>query len=131
MPPALRAAAAPGQRTGYQLTWQGATVLQQWIAQIQTALEQEREEIAEDFQTTMRAEHNQGTHPENESIAGTAYCVVKVAGPKRTIVLGATAEHTYYHEVKPYNYPPHGTIREVMSRHVPHLTPRIRAARGR
>jgi len=110
--PAIR-----GTRGG-RFTWRGATVLQQWLAQIQAGMEQEAEEIEADLKSSI--------HVKTGEMRDKAYATAEVRGTKRAIVAGSTAPHTFYEEVNPNNHP---VIRTVIDQHTPHITQRIAAAR--
>lgn len=111
-----------GKRSG-TFQWQGATVLKAWEDQIQAGLEAEAEEIAEDLAATL--------HRDSGQLADESFAVVEVRGTKRTIRAGSDAPHTAFHELGTSNFEGHPQIRQIMDRHVGHVTERIRAARGR
>ena len=117
--PAIR-----GTRAG-RFTWEGATVLRQWGAQIEAGIEAEAEEIEADLKQSIHRSDRKAT-ADTPHMADAAYARVEVRGTKRTIVAGSTAPHTFYEEVAPNNHP---VIRTTMDRHAPHVTRRIAAAR--
>lgn len=120
MPPRLRPSGGGGQ--GFQLTWEGATVQQKILSAAIQALDEERDEIEQDFRYRLEL------HRDTGEMLAQSYVIVEVRGTKRNLILGSSAPHTYWHEVNPYNYPPHPVIRETMDAHIPHLTQRIREA---
>ena len=103
--------------------WQGATVLKAWEDQIQAGMEDEADEVEADLKATLHRDSNQ--------MADNAFAVVEVRGTKRTLRAGSTAPHTVFHELGTANFEGHPQIREVIDRHAPHVTQKIREARRR
>lgn len=115
---AQRTSGGPG-RSRFTSTWQGATVLRQWQAQIQAGLEAESAEIEADLKASI--------HVDTGEMRDKAFAEVTVSGTKRTIRAGSRADHTFYEEVEPNHHP---VIRPTLDRHAPHVTRKIAAARG-
>lgn len=119
--PAIRIAGGPRGRGAARFTWEGATVLRQWEAQIQAGMETLAEEIESDLRSNL--------HRVTDEMADNAFANVEVRGGKRTITAGSTAPHTAYHELGTSRYSAHPQIRQTIDRYAPRLTERIAAAR--
>lgn len=111
-----------GSGGGARLTWQGATVLRAWEAQIQTGLEAEAKEILDDLHASI--------HVVSGDMRDKAFAEVTVSGTKRTLRAGSDSDHAIYEELGTSSRPGHPVIRQVMDKHIPHVTQKIRAARG-
>lgn len=115
-----RVAGGPG-RGRFRQTWQGATVLQQWLGQVQDGLAAEAAELLADLRASI--------HVESGEMRDKAFAEVEVRGTKRTLTAGSAAEHAAYEELGTSRRPAHPVIREVMDRHQSHITQKIAAAR--
>ena len=104
-----------GQGGAVQFRWQGATVLQAWLAQVQAGLEAEAAEIEADLKGSL--------HKITGRNADSAFASVEVRGTKRTLRLGANMPYTIFEELR------HPIIRQVADEHIPHITQKIAAAR--
>ena len=111
-----------GRGGAVRLQWRGASVLRQWEAQITAGLEAEAAEVLADLRSSI--------HVDTGDMRSKAFAEVTVAGTKRTLRAGSDSEHAVYEELGTSNRPGHPQIRGVMDRHIPHVTARIRAARG-
>lgn len=118
---AVTRAGGPYGRGNFRTTWRGATVLQQWQAQIQAGMERVAAETLAELTSTL--------HRVSEEMADNAFATVAVRGTKRTIVAGSTAPHTAYHELGTTTFEGHPQIRGVVDRQAPRVTQSIAAAR--
>lgn len=117
----LRSAGGPYGQGAFRFTWQGATVQQAWLSQIQDGMQTEATEILNDL--------HQSIHVVTGEMRDKAFARVEVAGTKRQIVAGSAAEHAAYEELGTSRRPGHPVIRSVLDRHAPHVTQKIAAAR--
>lgn len=118
---AARTAGGPYGRGNFRTTWNGATVLQQWQAQIQAGMETVAAETLAELISTL--------HRVSGEMADNAFATVAVRGTKRTIVAGSTAPHTAYHELGTTTFEGHPQIRKIIDQTAPKLTQHIAAAR--
>lgn len=119
---AVRSAGGPYGRGSFRETWQGATVLRAWEAQIQAGLEQVAEDTLEDLHVTI--------HEDSGEMRRQAFATVEVRGTKRTLVAGSSAKHAIYEELGTSLRPGHPQIRQVVDRQAKRVTEAIRSARG-
>lgn len=110
-----------GQGGSVKFTWQGATVLRAWETQIQAGLEAEAAEVLDDLRSSI--------HVDSGDMRDKAFATVDVSGTKRTLRAGSTSDHAIYEELGTSVRPGHPVIREVIDRHIPHVTQKIAAAR--
>lgn len=116
-----RVAGGPRGRGAHRQTWQGATVLQQWLRQIEAGMEAEAKEILADLKSSI--------HVVSGEMRDKAFAEVEVRGTKRTIAAGSAAEHAAYEELGTSRRPGHPVIRRTIDQHAPHVTQKIAAAR--
>lgn len=119
--PVTRSAGGPYGRGAFRETWRGATVLQQWQAQIQAGMEK----VAADTLADLRA----SIHVDTGEMRDKAFAKVEVRGTKRTLVAGSAANHAAYEELGTIYRPGHPQIRGVIDRQAPRVTQSIAAAR--
>ena len=112
-----------GQGGAARFMWRGATVLDSWIEQIQAGMEAEADEVLADLRSSI--------HVVTGDMRDKAFARVDVRGTKRTLVAGSDSEHAVFEELGTSRRPGHPQIRGVMDRHIPHVTEKIRDARGR
>jgi len=118
----IRGAGGPYGRGAARFTWQGATVLQAWQAQIQSGMERVAAETLDDLRATI---------PEDTGeMRRQAFATVEVRGTKRTLVAGSSAKHAIYAELGTSLRPGHPQIRQVVDRQAKRVTEAIRSARG-
>lgn len=119
---AVRAAGGPYGRGAFRETWQGATVLQAWQAQIQAGMERVAAESLDDLRASI--------HVDTGEMRDKAFATVEVRGTKRTLVAGSAANHAVYEELGTSRRPGHPQIRQVVDRQAKRVTEAIRSARG-
>lgn len=114
-------AGGPYGRGAFRETWNGATVLQQWQAQIQAGMERVAAETLADLRASI--------HVDTGEMRDKAFATVEVRGTKRTLVAGSAANHAAYEELGTVHRPGHPMIRAVVDRQAPRVTQSIAAAR--
>ncbi|MGE3267158.1 MAG: hypothetical protein AB7P40_00325 [Chloroflexota bacterium] len=117
----LRSAGGPYGQGAFRFTWQGATVQQAWLEQVEAGMQAEAAEVLNDLR--------QSIHVVTGEMRDKAFARVEVAGTKRQIVAGSEADHAAYEELGTVYRPGHPQIRGVMDRAAPKLTRRIAEAR--
>jgi len=118
---AVRTAGGPYGRGAFRTTWRGATVLQQWQAQIAAGMERVAAETLADLRVTI--------HEDTGRMRREAYATVEVRGTKRTLVAGSAAPYAAYEELGTIYRPGHPQIRQVVDRQAPRVTQAIASAR--
>lgn len=118
---AARTAGGPYGRGNFRTTWQGATVLQAWQAQIQAGLEKVAEDTLEDLRVTI--------HEDSGEMRRQAFATVEVRGTKRTLVAGSAVPYAAYEELGTIYRTGHPQIRLVVDRKSKMVTKAIADAR--
>jgi hypothetical protein len=111
-----------GSGGGVRFEWRGATVLKAWEDQIQAGMQAEAAEVLDDLRNSI--------HVQSGDMRDEAFAEVEVRGTKRTLRAGSASDHAIYEELGTSRRPGHPQIRGVMDRHIPHVTEKIRQARG-
>lgn len=109
-------------RGSVKLIWQGATVSRQVEQAIQQAMAEEAAEVRADLRASL--------HKITGRMAAESFADVTVSGTKRQLALGSDVPYAIFEEQGTSQRPGHHVIRSVADRHVPHITPRLRAAIG-
>ena len=106
-----------------KFTWHGAIIARK----IDAATDAGLGSVARAAQSLLRSELHRWTG----EMAARSFAEVSSSGGRRTLSIGSDAEHTFFHEVAPNNYPPHPQIRPIADRIGPTIIPAIRGAMGR
>lgn len=118
---AVRTAGGPYGRGNFRTTWRGATVKQEWLAQIQAGMDKVAADTLADLRVTI--------HIDTGEMRRQAFATVEVRGTKRTLVAGSSVPYAAYEELGTIYRAGHPQIRQVVDRQAPRLTQAIAAAR--
>ena len=119
----MASVARGGRGGGVQFTWRGATVLRAWEAQVEAGMRAEADEVLGDLRSSI--------HVWTGDMRRQAFARVEArGGGKRTLVAGSASEHAVYEELGTSRREAHPVIRQVVDRHIPHVTQKIRNARS-
>lgn len=118
---AARTAGGPYGRGAFRTTWNGATVKQAWLSQIEAGMEKVASDTLADLRVTI--------HLDTGRMRAEAFATVEVRGTKRTLVAGSAAPYAAYEELGTIYRPGHPQIRQVVDRQAPRVTQAIAAAR--